>query len=37
MSDYKYSIKAKNVNKIFYKKSKKIHALIDFNIQIKKG
>ena len=37
MSDYKYSIEAKNVNKIFYKKSIKIKALIDFNIQIKKG
>ena len=37
MSDYKYSIEAKNVNKIFYKKSKKINALIDFDIQIKKG
>ncbi len=37
MSDYKYSIEAKNVNKIFYKKSKEIRALIDFNIQINKG
>tara|TARA_B100001057_G_scaffold249360_1_gene249648 strand:+ start:292 stop:1230 length:939 start_codon:yes stop_codon:yes gene_type:complete len=37
MSDYKYSIEAKNVNKIFFKKSNKIEALIDFNIQIKKG
>ncbi len=37
MSDYKYSIQAKNVNKIFYKKSKEIKALIDFDIQIKKG
>ena len=37
MSDYKYSIEAKNVNKIFYKKSKKIKALIDFDIKIKKG
>ena len=37
MSDYKYSIEAKNVNKIFYKKSVKIEALIDFNIKIKKG
>tara|TARA_B100000989_G_scaffold232658_1_gene179462 strand:- start:4595 stop:5518 length:924 start_codon:yes stop_codon:yes gene_type:complete len=37
MSEYKYSIEAKNVNKIFYKKSIKIKALIDFNIQIKKG
>ena len=37
MSDYKYSIEAKNVNKIFIKKSQKIKALIDFDIQIKKG
>ncbi len=37
MSDYKYSIEAKNVNKIFYKNTKKINALIDFNIKIKKG
>ncbi len=37
MSDYKYSIEAKNVNKIFYKKSKEIKALINFDIQIKKG
>ncbi len=37
MSDYKYSIEAKNVNKIFFKRSKEIRALIDFNIQIKKG
>ena len=37
MSDYKYSINAKNVNKVFYKNSKKINALIDFNIQIKRG
>ncbi len=37
MSDYKYSIEAKKVNKIFYKKSKEIKALIDFNIMIKKG
>ena len=37
MSDYKYSIEAKNVNKIFYKNSKEIKALIDFDIQIKKG
>ena len=37
MSDYKYSIEAKNVNKIFYKKSKKINALIDFNINIERG
>ncbi len=37
MSDYKYSIEAKNVNKIFYKKSKEINALINFDIKIKKG
>ena len=37
MSDYKYSIEAKNVNKIFYKKTKKIKALIDFDIKIRKG
>ena len=37
MSDYKYSIEAKNVNKVFYKKSQKVDALIDFSIKIKKG
>ena len=37
MSDYKYSIEANNVNKIFDKKSKKINALVDFDIKIKKG
>jgi len=37
MSDYKYSIEAKNVNKFFYKNSKEIIALTDFNIQIQKG
>ena len=37
MSDYKYSIQAKNVNKVFYKKSKKVYALIDFNLKIEKG
>ncbi len=37
MSDYKYSIDAKNVNKIFYKKSKVIKALTNFDIQIEKG
>ncbi len=36
MIDYKYSIDAKNVNKVF-KKSTKIRALINFNIKIKKG
>ncbi len=37
MIDYKYSIDAKNVNKVFFKKSTKISALINFNIKIKKG
>ena len=37
MSDYKYSIEAKNVNKVFYKKTQQINALIDFSIKIKKG
>ena len=37
MSDYKYSIEAKNVNKVFYKKSQKVKALIDFCIKIEKG
>ena len=37
MSDYKYSIEAKNVNKIYFKNSKEIKALIDFDIQIKRG
>ena len=37
MSDYKYSIEAKNVNKIFYKNSKEVKALIDFNLKIVKG
>ena len=37
MSDYNYSIEAKNVNKIFYRKLKQVDALIDFSIKIKKG
>ncbi len=37
MSDYKYSIEAKNVNKIFRKKKEEVSALINFDIQIKKG
>ncbi len=37
MSDYIYSIEAKEVNKTFKKKNKEIVALKDFNIQIKKG
>ena len=36
MSDYIYAIEAKEVNKTFIKKNKKILALQDFNIQIKK-
>ena len=37
MSDYKYSIEAKNVNKIYFKKSRKVEALIDFSIKLEKG
>ena len=37
MSDYKYSIEAKNVNKTFFKKTQEVKALIDFSIIIKKG
>ena len=37
MSDYKYSIEAKNVNKTFLKRTQKINALIDFSIKIKSG
>ena len=37
MSDYKYSIEAKNVNKTFLKKTQEVEALIDFSITIKKG
>tara|TARA_Y100001970_G_C14031564_1_gene748891 strand:+ start:81 stop:1013 length:933 start_codon:yes stop_codon:yes gene_type:complete len=37
MSDYKYSIDAKNVNKIYFKKLKEIKALTNFDIQIEKG
>ena len=37
MSDYKYSIEAKNVNKVFYKKSQKVNALIDFSINLERG
>ncbi len=37
MSDYKYSIEAKNVNKVFYKKTQKVNALIDFSINLEKG
>ncbi len=37
MSDYKYSIEANNVNKVFYKKFQKVNALVDFSIKIEKG
>ena len=37
MSDYKYSIEAKNVNKTFLKRAQEVQALIDFSIIIKKG
>ena len=37
MSDYKYSIEAKNVNKTFLRKTQEVKALIDFSIKIKKG
>ena len=37
MSEYKYSIEAKNVNKIFYKNSKKVEALVNFDIRIERG
>ena len=37
MSDYIYAIEAKGVNKTFIKKNKKTLALMNFNIQIKKG
>ena len=37
MSEYKYSIEAKSVNKVFYKKSVAVDALINFSIKIKKG
>ena len=37
MSDYKYSIEAKNVNKTFLKKTQEVKALVDFSITIKKG
>ena len=37
MSDYIYSIKAKEVNKTFKKKTKQTIALNNFNIEIKKG
>ena len=37
MSEYKYSIEAKNVNKSFLKKNQKVNALIDFSVTIKRG
>jgi len=37
MSDYKYSIQAKNVNKTFLRKNQEVKALIDFSITIKSG
>ncbi len=37
MSDYKFSIEAKNVNKTFLRKNQKVKALIDFSIAIKRG
>ncbi len=37
MSDYKYSIHATNVDKIYHRKNKIINALIDFNININRG
>ncbi len=37
MSDYKFSIEAIKVNKVYKKKNKKIDALNNFNINIKKG
>ncbi len=37
MTDYIYSIKAKNVNKTYKRKNLKVNALKDFNIKIKKG
>ncbi len=37
MSDYKYSIEAKNVNKTFKRNNKEITALVDFNLKIDRG
>ncbi len=37
MSDYKFSIEAKNVNKTFLRKNQEVKALIDFSISIKRG
>ena len=37
MSDYKYPIEAKNVNKTFLRRTQEVKALIDFSITIKRG
>ena len=37
MTDYIYSIEAKNVNKTYKRKNLEVNALKDFNIKIKKG
>ena len=37
MTDYIYSIEAKNVNKTYKRKNLEVNALEDFNIKIKKG
>ena len=37
MTDYIYSIEAKNVNKTYNKNGLKVNALKNFNIKIKKG
>tara|TARA_Y100001970_G_scaffold60101_1_gene76564 strand:- start:7490 stop:8422 length:933 start_codon:yes stop_codon:yes gene_type:complete len=37
MTDYIYSIEAKDVNKSYFRKNKEINALKNFNIKIKKG
>ncbi len=37
MTDYIYSIEAKNVNKTYKRKNLEVNALRDFNIKIKKG
>ncbi len=37
MSDYKYSIEAKNVNKTFLRRTQEVKALINFSITIKRG
>ena len=37
MSEYKFAIQAKHLNKTYNKKLKAVNALIDFNIKIPKG